>query len=264
MIHKEPVNSFSQNFLEIFLGSLAGLIFSIIGMGPGLIIVSTLHTVCKHPLKKAITGSLMLLVPISTFAAFLHHGKTSSLPPFLGWLLFGNFIGVILGILARKFASGKQLKIFFCLFLLLILLRHWLQIFGIVETPGEIVELAPHNHALIGITASFISSVMGIGGGVLIVTFYFAFLNFPAKLSIQISVYFVILNAWLNSLICFRQLYWNRSLTNLILGGIAGCLLGLLVFDLISEQILRILYGLFLVAVLIKMLPRNNSTSSTD
>ena len=96
--------------LELFLGSVAGFVFAILGMGPGLIFVSSLHTICNFPLKKAIVGSLLLLVPVSTITALLHYTYQPRLPDFIEWLILGTITGVLIGILVRKYASKQILK----------------------------------------------------------------------------------------------------------------------------------------------------------
>ena len=73
---------YKNKFLGLTVGFVAGLIFTLIGMGPGLVIVSSLHLIFQYQMKKAIIGSLLLLVPISAFSAILHYTAQSNIPLF--------------------------------------------------------------------------------------------------------------------------------------------------------------------------------------
>lgn len=255
-------NLFKYYFLslELLLGSTAGFIFAILGMGPGLIFVSSLHTVCNLPLKKSIVGSLLLIVPISSVTALLHYTFEPELPDFIEWLLLGTFIGVLIGLWIRKYATRRSLKITFCSILLMILIRHWLQLGGYILILDNTVILQNQHHFIIGFLASLLSSTMGIGGGVIIVTCYFSLLNFHPKISTQIATYVVLLNAWLNTLLCYKQLYWNPSLTKLLLGAFLGNFAGVIVFQSISEYLLRTMYGILLIIILLKMVISKESS----
>ena len=57
------------------VGLLAGFVFALIGMGPGMIIVSSLHLMCGYDLKKAATGSLFLLIPVSVASVVSQIGR---------------------------------------------------------------------------------------------------------------------------------------------------------------------------------------------
>ena len=143
---------------------------------------------------------------------------------------------------------------FFCLFLLIILIRHWFYLFHINSDEYQFIILSFYAHFFIGFSASILSSLMGIGGGVLVVTIYYSIFSYPSKTVTQISVYVVLLNAWLNSLLCYRQLYWNNTLTRITLGGLLGAIVGIYIFQLIPEVLLQVIYGFFLIIILLRVL----------
>ncbi len=246
--------NYKNRWIEFTVGVMAGLIFSLLGMGPGLVIVSSLHLFSNYPMSKAIIGSLLLLVPISTLSAILHYTFQTNIPPFLNAVFLGTVIGVITGLWIRNRISGNNLKRFFCIFLAIILIRHWLHLFDLNTPIQQIINPNYYGHFIIGFSASLLSSIMGIGGGVLVVTIYYSILNFPAKIVTQTSVYVVLLNAWLNTLFSYQQLYWNKSLTLIALGGFIGSICGVYMFHLIPDRFLQIIYGVFLIFILFRML----------
>ena len=242
------------NFLELAVGIIAGLIFTLLGMGIGMVIVSSLHLISNYPIKKAIIGSLLLLVPISTFSTILHYSSQSDIPSFLTWIILGVLLGAFVGSSIRRHIAGTHLKKLFCLFLSIILFRHWFYLLDLNSNHHQLINLTFYGHFLIGFSASVLSSLMGIGGGILIVSIYYSILNFPSKTVTQISVYVVLLNAWLNSIISYRNLYWNPVLTRITLGGLLGATCGIYIFQSIPENLLQIIYGLFLAIILLNLL----------
>ena len=251
-LHRKII--YKNKLLELTVGFFAGLIFTLVGMGPGLVVVSSLHLIFQYQMKKAIIGSLLLLVPISTFSAILHYTARSNIPLFLIWIILGACIGVFTGSWIRNHISGSYLKKFFCLFLTIILFRHWFHLFDFNSYEHQLVNLPSYGHFFIGFSASLLSSLMGIGGGVLIVSVYYSILNFPSKTVTQISVYVVLLNAWLNSIVSYHDLYWNSILTRITIGGLIGAICGIYLFQWIPEIFLQIIYGLILMIILIKSL----------
>jgi len=243
-----------DNLVEVTVGFVAGLIFTLLGMGPGLVVVSSLHLISNYHMKKAIIGSLLLLVPISTFSAILHYIAQPNIASFLIWIIIGASVGVFTGSWIRNHISGTYLKKFFCLFLTVILIRHWFYLFDFNSDEYQLIKLASYGHFFIGFCASLLSSLMGIGGGVLIVSIYYSILNFPSKTVTQISVYVVLLNAWLNSIVSYHNLYWNNVLTRITIGGLLGTICGIYVFQSIPEKLLQIIYGFFLIIILLKIL----------
>lgn len=243
-----------NSLLELIVGIIAGLVFTLLGMGPGLVIVTSLHLISNYDMKKAIVGSLLLLVPISTSSAILHYTTQSQIPSFLIWVMLGVIFGVFTGLWIRNHVTGTYLKKFFCLFLFIILMRHWFYLFHINSDEHQFIILSFYAHFFIGFSASILSSLMGIGGGVLVVTIYYSIFSYPSKAVTQISVYVVLLNAWLNSLLCYRQLYWNNTLTRITLGGLLGAIVGIYIFQLIPEVLLQVIYGFFLTIILLRVL----------
>ena len=182
----------------------------------------------------------------------LHNAIANSLIFNLGYAR--SYIWRLYRIMDKKSYNWNLSEKILCLFLLIILIRHWFYLFHINSDEHQFIILSFYAHFFIGFSASILSSLMGIGGGVLVVTIYYSIFSYPSKTVTQISVYVVLLNAWLNSLLCYRQLYWNNTLTRITLGGLLGAIVGIYIFQLIPEVLLQVIYGFFLIIILLRVL----------
>lgn len=237
------------------VGFFAGYIFALMGMGPGMMIVPTLHLLCRYDLKKAVTGSLLLLVPVSLGSALSHHLHSNPFSAYILWILPGSLIGIDLGLMLRRRLSSRTLKMIFCVFLALILIRHWGQILDWpLPLPSFEIRFEWYHHILIGCLASTLAASMGIGGGVLIMTTYFGVLGFPARETAVASACVVCLNSCLSSYKSRTELYWNKNLTIILGCGLLGAFTGGMTASQISEDTLRLLVGGFLLIVFFNMI----------
>lgn len=237
------------------VGLLAGFVFALIGMGPGMIIVSSLHIMCGYDLKKAATGSLFLLIPVSISSVISHYLYSDSFASFIPWILCGSLVGVDLGLLIRKKSSSRTLRIMFTVFLCLVILRHFSKLLEIPMTTLVIsLQFEWYHHLVIGCLASSLSACMGIGGGVLIMASYFGLLGFPVKEVAVTSACVVCLNSILSSFKSRKELYWDRNLTNILCFGLAGAFIGGLVSSRVSDIFIAWLVGGFLIIVLFNMI----------
>ena len=94
----------------IFIGMCVGLLTGIIGAGGGFLIIPALVLLAKLPMKKAIGTSLLIIAANSLigFTGDLHHSN-------IHWTFLLTFtaisiLGIIVGVYASKFISGKKLK----------------------------------------------------------------------------------------------------------------------------------------------------------
>jgi len=236
------------------VGLFAGFLFALIGMGPGMIIVSSLHLMCGYDLKKAATGSLFLLIPVSISSVTAHFYYSNTFSPSIPWILCGSLIGVDLGLFLRRKLSPRTLRILFTIFLTLVIFRHFSNLLEIsIPLATFDFNFDWYHHMITGCLASTLSASMGIGGGVLIMTTYFGVLGFPVKEVAVTSACVVSLNTSLSSFKSRKILYWDSNLSLILSFGLVGAFLGGLTSSRVSEEALRWLVGGFLVVVLLNM-----------
>lgn len=112
-------------------------------------------------------------------------------------------------------------------------------------------------YALIGILAGFIGGLMGVGGGIVVVPallFIFYLLDYPAAHAMQVAVgtslAAMVFTAASSAYAHFKKkgIYWNLAAI-LAPGIIVGAILGSLIADALSSEVLTICFGVFLILV---------------
>jgi uncharacterized membrane protein YfcA len=236
----------------IIIGLLIGFFSSLLGMGPGLILVPTLHIMYDFPLKQAAASSLVMMIPIALFSCVAHYLHTQSFPDFFNWLMYvylGCLGGSLVGVKVRQGVSPRVLKFLFLFFLVLIQIKIWMS----VSQASDVSTVSIYHHFSIGFAASFLSSLMGIGGGVLIVSAYIGVLGIASKPTALISIYVVLFNALLATFHGRSDFKFDPILKVILISALGGALIGTLVQSLISDELLMQVFQGFLLIITLKM-----------
>ena len=166
-------------FLEIALilsisGIGAGFLAGLLGVGGGIIFVPVLYFIFLQILKLDPASSIMLatstslatMIPTSISSVLSHFKKGNiDLVLIVSWLKF-LFIGVILGIVFSKICGGTWLTI---LFGFILLFAAFNMIFS-AKSRGIFNDLPKMPYqGIIPFMVSFVSVMLGIGGGTLTV-----------------------------------------------------------------------------------------------
>ncbi len=155
--------------LYLVIGSLAGLIGSLLGIGGGVLIVPSLLLIFSfsnfppdYMMHTAIGTSLYAMV-VNTFAStYFHHRKNSVVWGVVFRLILGIALGAIIGNLVAEKLSSNALQRIFGIFACLIGLTFFKPIKVPLETrklPGFFVW------TLIGTGVSSLANLLGLGGG---------------------------------------------------------------------------------------------------
>jgi uncharacterized membrane protein YfcA len=162
-------------FELIIVGAMAGVLSGWLGIGGGIIIVPTLAYLFQHVsypvvppqliIKMAIASSLFSILFNSLASARSHHYKGS-----LRWDILKKWgvalcIGAIIGSIAATWLGATVLRYLFAFFLLGVAIK----LFAGKWLPQ--VSLSPRTVVLfpIGLIAGFLSGLLGVGGGVLMI-----------------------------------------------------------------------------------------------
>lgn len=165
----------------IFCGLLTGLIGGMLGIGGGVIIVPILYFVFQH--ANLFEGNLMQVVActslavsliISLFSAMLQHSKKAVFFRALKFLAPGLIIGSICGALLSCFIPSSMIKHIFGAIAILLGIY-----FMIPKSPYiQIASNPNYTLSFFGLLIGALSSLLGIGGGVL---------TFPTLLAYGVS-----------------------------------------------------------------------------
>jgi len=259
----------------ILLGVVVGFISGLLGVGGGFILVpvfTTLFSLTGLPfdtsIKMAVGTSLLTVFLTSIVSAYKHHLRENTL-----WrcaLVLGIFgtIGSLIGLkISMEYLSGELHRRLFAILLILI------SIYGIYlgERDLDNWEDIPSNlHyrklPVIGITVGVVSSLFGIGGGILTVPLLVHLLKLPVRMAIGTSCAMMLLTS-LTGIVGYMlqpcplyQHLFNIGYVSLIFGSVVGLVAmvsskygALLAYKLRSKTLKNILY-LLLMLVGIRLL----------
>lgn len=159
---------------SILLGAIAGVMAGLFGIGGGAIIVPVLAMLfaaqgfpAELVMIMSVATSLATIVFTSLFSVLAHHRLNSVLWPKVLALGPGIMVGAALGAVLAEHISGGVLRIMFTVYLLVVGVQMALQF---KPQPGQ---QQPSREMDLGVSViiGLVSSLLGIGGGTLIVPF---------------------------------------------------------------------------------------------
>lgn len=154
------------------LGSLVGFLAGLLGIGGGLIVVPALMYLLVELLQlelsvampMAIATSLSTIVLTGLSSSLAHYRLGNVERHLLPWLVASIIVGVMVGTMVASHLPGDTLKDVFGVLVLLIAV----QIIASARRVSE-AHLSPRKLTAIGGVTGAISSLMGIGGGAIMV-----------------------------------------------------------------------------------------------
>jgi uncharacterized protein len=160
--------------IYLVLGAFAGTLAGLLGVGGGIVIVPilawTFHTF-EFPemsiMHLAVGTSLATITFTAISSVYAHHKRGAVRWPVIVRFIPGFFVGALLGAGIADAVDTHSLRLFFGVFAVLIGLQT-----GFGATPAPHRDL-PGNAALIGVGSVIgtISTIVGIGGGNMVVPF---------------------------------------------------------------------------------------------
>ena len=185
------------------LGVSVGLVMALTGAGGGILAVPLLVFGIGMSVAQAGPVGLLAVGMAATLGAGL--GLKAGLVRYRAALLVAT-AGVLLapaGLSAARLADGRWLGVLFALILLYVAARTWRQATGAIPARGQRVPdcvRAPHSGrfiwtrpcaralALSGATAGFLSGLLGVGGGFVMVPALQRYTDLPVKSAVASSL----------------------------------------------------------------------------
>ncbi|MFP3920842.1 MAG: sulfite exporter TauE/SafE family protein [Dichotomicrobium sp.] len=123
------------------LGTLVGLLASIMGVGGGFIMVPAMIYLLRMPTNVVIGTSLFQIIFVTAFATILHATTNQTVDVVLALLLMiGGVIGAQFGVVAGQKLRGDQLRALLALLVLGVAVR---LLFSLVLQPDELYSVSP-------------------------------------------------------------------------------------------------------------------------
>jgi uncharacterized protein len=233
--------------LLAIVGLVAGVVSGMFGVGGGIIVVPALVLLTGLGFREAVATSLLFMI-VTTPLGILRYARRKSVDFRTGALLAAAGLGgVLAGTWAGLWLSDRALVLGFAL--LLVASAQNLA-YGRLPTRknGSLVLLA-----FVGLFSGFVAKLFGIGGGIVVVP-ALAFTGFPIHLAIGTSLFTVLTNATIASIINLLEpggwVYWAIPIA---LGALLGVQLGAIQALRSHGEPLRRWFALLMVLVALQL-----------
>lgn len=202
----------------------------------------------EYDIKQVNGPALVTLSVVASvgFALRLLLEKTDVKPGIALIALAFGIPGVLLGKKLALWLSSARLRQFFAVFLILAGTR----MMGINIFPAHVVSGIEYQSvvALAGFIAGFGSSLLGMGGGLILVPIFTIYVGLSANEALATSLLASIPIMMLGAILYFRTHHINTDdLRYIVPLAIAGALLGAYISHSIPNRPLQVLFGAFLI-----------------
>ncbi len=238
-------------------GFFSGFVAGLFGIGGGVVLVPVFWFVFGKfgipsdlAVKLSVGTSLAVITLITLLTSGIHliRGRVDkeTLKATAVWVL----PGVALGVISSHYLPANVIKKVFAVVLLFISVRLVLSVGGL----GILIK----DKLLIPVAvffSAFLSSLLGIGGGVVVNTALFSFSRWEVHRSVALASVISFFNAFAGSLLYAVVGYVHLSAAFLVtLGAVPGSRLGLSLLHKLHGVSLKRIFGLLLLAVALRIL----------
>jgi uncharacterized membrane protein YfcA len=259
-------------FICFAIGALAGFLAGLLGIGGGLVVVPVLSVVLhqldivapQSAFLVAVATSLASIIFTSFSSAYSHHRHGNIDWPLAGWIIVGVTVGAALSSSMAGWFSVRALKMIFSMTLIFVALRM------VFSASAATDPMAPRPSKWIvvplGTVIAALASLIGIGGGALIVPMLTQ-LHFDVRKSIGVAAVGGTCIALVASIGYILTGWQQYALSDWFLGyiylpALAGIIststlfapLGVKVVHRLPIKVIRRLFSAFLLMVAIKVL----------
>ena len=215
------------------LGSLAGFLAGLLGIGGGIILVPLFLWVFEAAgfsaevlVHIALGTSLAVIIPTALSSTFGHRKRGN-----VGWhqvffLCLGGVLGAFGGAWLASLLSGVWLKGLFGTMQLLVALQ--LVIFSPRLPPVRSDPVQPFHLFVVGLAGGVFSAFFGVGGGVIAVPLMVIVLGFPIHLAVGNSSALIVISS-LSGALAYMYHGWHADFLPPFSLGYVNCLVFLLV-----------------------------------
>ncbi|MGG4488490.1 sulfite exporter TauE/SafE family protein [Metabacillus idriensis] len=263
----------------VLIGLIAGTIGSLVGLGGGIIVVpamlfsSAYFTIFENVTPQTAVGTSLLVVIFTGLSSTLAYMKVKKVDYKSGLIFFiGSGPGGIIGAYLNKYLNLDSFSLYFGLFmifvsLLLMMRDKWKPKYR-EPGQGDVIRYYPSENGketayfykpvpavFISFGVGFISGLLGIGGGALMVPAMVLLFLFPPHIAVATSMFIIFLSGISSSVmhIALGNVNWLFALA-LIPGAWAGGKAGAMIATKLSGKAVINLLRFVLIAAGLKLI----------
>ena len=240
---------------DILIGLLVGLFSGLFGVGGGIILVPLLVLVVHIEQKQAQATSLVVVAMGATSGGVAYALGGSVYWLSVPFLIAGGIVGTWLGTVVVNKVQARWLQLLFALLLIVAALRLGLEpFFGSAPFVDEMSMVIATGFAATGLVMGFLSALLGVGGGIIVIPLLVAVFGFPQQLAAGTSLIAMIPLALFGALRLTRSGFtqWAQGFrmgSGSVIGAIGGASLALIT----AADVVQIAFATLLVFAAVNM-----------
>jgi uncharacterized membrane protein YfcA len=233
--------------LGILIGLVSGLLSGLFGVGGGIVMTPGLQVVLGAAPIVALATPLPVILPTALTGAMTYRASGELDQRAAAWMIGPGIVASIAGALLTKFVDTHLLLV-----VTAALLAY--QSVGILRGSRERrrspLEATPSMYMGIGLLAGFVSGLLGIGGGLVMVPMLAGLLGMPLKRALGTSLLAIVALVVPGTIThaALGHIDWALFVV-VTLGAVPGARIGATIALGTRERTLRILVGGFLLVV---------------
>ncbi|MGZ8630232.1 MAG: sulfite exporter TauE/SafE family protein [Actinomycetota bacterium] len=236
-----------EALLGVVIGLVAGVLAGLFGVGGGIVMTPGLQVVLGAPPIVALATPLPVILPTALTGALTYRRAGEIDERAAAWMIGPGVLASILGALLTKFVDTHLLLVITAVLLAsqaVSILR------GRRDRRGPSFEATPSMYIGIGLVAGFVSGLLGIGGGLVMVPMLAGWLGMPLKRALGTSLLAIVALVIPGTIVhaALGHIDWTLFLV-VTLGAVPGARLGASLALGARERTLRLLVGGFLLIV---------------
>lgn len=257
--------------ISFIAGGIGAILQGMVGIGTGIIIIPLLTFILPHygipqeiAIHIALGTSMAAIVTNSISALVSHHKRGNVLWPLFKKIIFFSVVGAFLGALVASYIAGRYLEIIFGLFMLLLAI-YMLVKKSIADEIDTMPQLPIAIMNIGGLSIGFVASIIGTGGGVLMIPFLHALkikmryavgtstlIGLPIAIMGAVTYIFAGLTKVPSSFGLLGYLHWPAFIA-ISLSGILCAPLGAKLATILPTKILQRSFAICMILVGLKM-----------
>jgi uncharacterized protein len=235
--------------LAVLSGLTAGVMSGLFGVGGGTVMTPAVQVLLGAPPIVALATPLPVIFPTAVTGAWTYRQGGQLDERAAAWMVGPGIVGAVAGAALTDVIETHLLLIVTALLLAREAVRI-LQGASRRQAEGEASPGTPAQLAGIGLAAGFVSGLLGVGGGIIIVPLLMGILRMPLKRALGTSLLAIVVLVIPGTIVhaALGHIDW-AIFAALTVGAVPGARIGARLALGARERTLRLLVGSFLLAV---------------